>query len=446
MNVKLLIKMTPKQKEWDSNPARFKLLKVGRRGMKTRYLAKFLATQALLRVGKHWYVTRTLGLAREEFFPVLVALLPRDLVRKIDDRLLSVWLTNGSVISCKSGEKEDNLRGRSLESLVMDEAAFLRPNLWSAILRPQLGISMGPAVIASSPKKGWFTQLYNDVVRNPGKFKDFAAFHGTLYDNPYMSAQEIEDIKATTAPNTWLQEYMAEEISEEGQVYAEFSSRNIYDPREKFKDVKTFAVVRGLDHGTADNTACAFIGISPEGYLVIFDEYAAPGSDYARHADAIHGKSTGLNVKANILDRSAFRDIGTGVSMAKLYADEGIRCQESERDVSASIEIMRRFINGDGNTPWLYVSSRCPKTIEAFQSWENGDHEPDIAAASRYGVVGAVARKLTRLHDAVPNFKHTQKAYSEEEAKVLLGQHARIVPTKRAANWSWDGVNGVPLG
>lgn len=446
MKIQLAIKLTPKQKEWEASPARFKVLKVGRRGSKTMYEAFFLAKNALTdrKKDKHWYVTKTLALAREEFFPALLNLLPRDHVRKIDDRLLSVWLTNGSVIYCKSAEKEDNLRGRALGSVVLDEAAFVKAHVWDRILRPQLAVSKGPAIIASSPKKGWFTQLFRDVISNPSP--DWAAFHGTIYDNPYVPREEIEAIKLRTPVNTWLQEYMAEEVSEEGQVYAEFSARNIFDPREKFTDVRNWPVVRGLDYGVQANTGCAWIGISPDGYLVIFDEYVATGLDVDRHANAIHSKSNGLSVRANVLDRSAFRTEGTSMtSIAKLFDREGIHCDESERDVDASIDIMRRFINGDGTKPWLYVSSKCAKVIEAFQQWEQGDHEPDIAAAARYGAVWSVIKKLTRLHDAIPTFRHNpQRVYSEADAQTILAQQARIVPKRTAPGFSWNADLGVP--
>lgn len=449
MKIKLNISLTPKQKQVLFHPARFKNWKAGRRGGKSYGLGYFLASEALTRPrDKHWYVTKTLALAREEFFPALMDLLPRDYVSKVDDRSLNVKLTNGSYIWCKSAEKEDNLRGRGLGSCVLDEAAFIKP-IWHSILRPQLAASKGRGILASSPKKGWFTQQHREVLASPppadGKTPEWAAFHSTIYDNPHISPEEIEAIKARTPRNTWLQEYMAEEVSDDGQVYAEFSERNIFDPRERFTDVRTFAVVRGLDHGSKADTACAWIGISPEGYLVIFDEYSEDGSDYARKAEQINQKSHGLSIKASVLDRSAFRDIGTGVSMAQLYSREGVHCQESERDVEASIDIMRRFINGDGTTPWLYVSSKCAKVIEAFQQWEQGDHEPDIAAAARYGAVWSVVKKLTRLHDAVPTFRHTPtRPVSEAEAQTIFAAQARIVPTHSRKQWGWDSTVGVP--
>lgn len=439
---------TPKQREILTDKSRFKCWKGGRRGAKTYALADFSATQALTdtRKFKHWYVTKTLSLARDEFFPALLNLLPRDLVRKVDDRSLTAWLTSGSSISCKSAEKEDNLRGRALGSVVMDEAAFVKGHIWDAILRPQLSTSEGPAILASSPKKGWFTTLFNKITTVG--LRDWACFHSTIYDNPHVKPDEIEAIKATTPLNTWLQEYMAQEVSDEGQVYEEFSATtNVYDPKEKFKDVKDWVCIRGLDWGRSDDTGVVWLGISPEGYLVISDEHAESGWDPSKHADVIHGKSQGYKkIAASVLDRTAFRSESDGTSVGDQFKAAGVSCQPSERDVDASINIVKRFLRGDGATPWLYVSVKCPKLIEALQNWEHGDHEPDIAAAMRYAATWAVMRKMTRLYDAKATYKHDGvKVYSEKEAAHYFAAEARIVPTKKARGFAWNFDAGSPL-
>ena len=443
--LRLPIVLTPKQVETDTWPARFKLLKWGRRTGKTWYIAYWLVKNALKTSGKakHWYVTKTLSLGREELWPVLLDLLPRHLVAKTDERLLNIRLTNGSTISIKSGEKENNLRGRGLASVVLDEAAFLKETLWDRILRPQLAGSRGPALIASSPKKGWFTRLFNDQIKNP--HPDWLASHATIYDNPTITREELEAIKAKTPDSTWRQEYLAEELAGVGQVYEEFSPLNIYDPSVKFKDVRSFKHVRGLDWGRLANTGISWIGISPEGYLVINQEHVQKGWDVERHAGVVNTKSAGLNVLANCLDRSAFREEGTsGTSISELFRKQGIHCQESIKDIPSSIDILKRFMRGDGVTPWLYVSSNCEKTIEAFQEWEHGDHEPDIAAATRYGVVWAVVKHLTRLADAIPVLKLPTERVSQATADLLLAARAIVRPTSRPSRWAWDANAGVP--
>jgi len=476
--IRINFTMTPKQCEVDASPARFKLWKAGRRGAKTWYVAYWLTKNAIRSKGKHWYVTKTLGLAFEELWPVLLDIVPREFVRKVDERRLIIYLRVRGVDSCialKSAEKLDNLRGRGLASVVVDEAAFLPGMVWEVILRPQLAGSAGPALICSSPKKGWFTQLYHKIKAEPDP--EFEAFHSTIYDNPHMLVvrlgscktdgqhcdscrqplngtherlcplSEIAAIKGKAPVNTWMQEYMAEEVSDQGQVYDEFSNRNIYDPRKDFLDAKTFTTIRGLDWGTDAEAGAVWVGIAPDGRLVISEEHAQKGWDPTRQAEAILTKSAGFGpITTNVLDRSAFRMESSLTSVADQYRLAGIPCQRSERDVQGSVGIVKRFLRG-GETPWLMVSAKCHKIIEAFQTWEHGDHEPDIAAAGRYGITWAVVKKLTKLSDAIPAVAQSSAAaaVTQREADFILASQARIVPVRRKPSWRFDRVNGVPF-
>ena len=478
-NFSLRITLTPKQREVDANPARFKVLKVGRRGAKSWYIAKFLATNALTapptpQPGKHWYVSRTLDLGREEIFPILLQILPPEVITKVDERSLKIFIKSGktrSVIAIKSTEKENNLRGRGLASVALDEAAFVPESIWDKILRPQLSGSRGPAIIASSPKKGWFTRLFNDTIRNPTR--EWAAFHWTIYENPHMvdvrdaeceggaacvsckepiggshqrecPLSELSIIKAKTPVNTWLQEYMAEEVSEDGQVYDEFSKANIFDPTVQFLDAKKLTTIRGLDWGTAAEAACVWLGIDGDGRLIISSEHVQNGWDPERQAEAIHNKSiTYPPITLNILDRSAFRKESSLTSVADQFRLNRIPCQMSERDVQGSLGMVKRFLRG-GSEPWLFISAKCPKLIEAFQNWEHGDHEPDVAAAARYAVTWAVTKRMTKLADHLPMVSHAAtKPYNEKEAALIFAQQARVVPVSRKKQWTLTEY-GVP--
>ena len=77
------------------------------------------------------------------------------MIDHVDERLFKIRINtpNGkSVIACKSTDKEDNMRGRKLRSLSVDEASFMRPSTWNNILRPMLADYEAPAIIGSSPR------------------------------------------------------------------------------------------------------------------------------------------------------------------------------------------------------------------------------------------------------------------------------------------------------
>ena len=132
-------------------------------------------------------------------------------------------------------------------------------------------------------------------------------------------------------------------------------------------------------------------------------------------------------------------------SIEDLLRESGIPCQRSEKDVQASIDIMKRFMHGDGENPWMYVSSNCERFIDSAQNWEHGDHEPDILAAGRYGAVWAVLKRLTRLADIIPTLRVRPDPISNAEADLLLAVKLQVRRTGRVSRWAWDSQAGAPF-
>lgn len=131
---------------------------------------------------------------------------------------------NGSVImgftagsSSKSGGK--GIRGQTADVVIVDEAAFLNPDDWTAIEPIMKGDSKRPRVISfvsSTPtaERGRYWEMC--TKRDNGWFK----VHVPVTENPEYSPERVAEIRADTNDLTWIQEWMAEfpEIGE-GRVY-----------------------------------------------------------------------------------------------------------------------------------------------------------------------------------------------------------------------------------
>ena len=48
------------------------------------------------------------------------------------------FLKSGGMIAIRSTHYPDNLRGEGLDYAVLDEAAFMQPDVWSEVVRPML--------------------------------------------------------------------------------------------------------------------------------------------------------------------------------------------------------------------------------------------------------------------------------------------------------------------
>lgn len=448
MKIKLPITLTPKQKEIDESPARFKVVKGGRRGGKTKYGAYWLAKRALTVPGKHWYVCQSMDLIRDEMWPNLCEILGDYIVRK-DDRLFRMDISNGvfrSTIVCKSAQMENALRGRGLSSLELDEASFVRPRMWDTILRPMLADKKGPALIMSSAKKGWFTQIFNYSVK--AEDPDWRGFHMTIYDNPYISRDEIEQIKKSTPIDVWKQEYMGEEVSNQGQVYAEYTDRVLYDPDIHYLGAQSWPCVVGMDWGTSANAAAVWLHIGPEGELFAHREHVRNGWDVARHSNVIRSFSSTVSAPLieYVLDSSAFRKESTGISVADQFRKFGIYCRRDEKDVQGSLNLVKQFLRGDGHRPWLRINQSCPMLISAIQEWEWDEHEPDVVVALRYAVAHAVRRGLTPLATKFPGYVHQEDKSPEQLVSELVARSkVKVRKPSAPAQWRWDYDHGAPI-
>lgn len=438
------LRPTPKQQTILKSPARFKVVSASRRFGKSAVGAHWLKKMANRSPGEMvWAVYPTYRMAKEIGWDTFLEQIPHEEIKKWNERDLRIDLKNGCRIMLKGSDNEDSLRGRRLAALLMDEAAYQGPKVYDMILRPMMGDLKAPAMFISSPRRSWFTKLYDYAAA--GDDKDFEAFHFTIYDS-LLSPEEIERIKATTPADTWEQEYMAIPTEAGGIVYPEFDrGASVFSPSEKFPEHSKLPCVVGADWGTYDPTAVAWLHMLPNGHVVVSKEHVRRNWDVKRHAEQIHMGSRGRTITASdwVLDRSAFRKEGTSnTSIADLFAKEGIRFHKSEKDLNSGIDLMRRFLRGDGKSPWLHVSSNCVEAIRGLESWEQGSHEPDILAGIRYALVHAVKRRLTRLADSIPDMN-----YDELEDDLEPAIERPKLPIKRAVEsaWHFDTEFGVPL-
>lgn len=401
----LPVKLTPAQKKLHESKARFRIVKAGRRFGKTHYAAFWLVKRALEKPGRHWAIAKTSGLSTDEFWERFQALVPRQFVESVDSRRHRMKLVVGNMrseLACATAEREDNLRGRGLTSVVIDEASFVTPTLFDTIVRPMLIDTNAPALIISSPKTGWFTQTWEKAKR--GELEDWEAFHFSIYDNSkkrggILDEKEIDGIKATCPEYVWKSEYLAEESDDTGIVYSMFSKENIFDPSHRFTDFKSYPTVVGIDWGVKDDTAAVWLSVSPEGYVVIGEEHSKNGLDVDKHSGIIRRLSRDyerLTPKDHVISHDAFRNHkDSRDSIAETFARSGIICSRSTRDLNSSINRVMSFVGGADSVPWLYVSNHCTRLIRAFQSWEWREHEIDLLQALRYGLEEICRRGLT---------------------------------------------------
>ena len=187
----------------------------GRRFGKTETGKILLVERALAgRVG--WWISPTYRMA-DDVWRDFKRALDGAIARKNEDmRRLDV--VGGGVIRVRSGRDPDGLRGAGLDLAVLDEAAYLHPDVWRAAIRPALADRRGEALFLSTPRgRNWFWGVW--MNGQSAAHPDWMSWRFPTAANPLIDPAEIEAARALLPERVFREEYLAEFQDDGGQVF-----------------------------------------------------------------------------------------------------------------------------------------------------------------------------------------------------------------------------------
>lgn len=198
-------------------PGRFKAIRAGRRWGKTLLGTTILANGAAngQTVG---YFAPAYKYISETFQEILEVLEP---VKRSSSE------TKGIIRTRSKGRVdfwtlEDDRAGRSRKyhTVVIDEAAFTKPNMlaiWERNIRPTLLDYGGNAYVLSNTNgmdpENFFWQICNEP-----RF-GFTEFHAPTHTNPHLPPEELAKLEAENHPLVFRQEYLAEFVDWAGTAF-----------------------------------------------------------------------------------------------------------------------------------------------------------------------------------------------------------------------------------
>ena len=197
------------QQEVFKDPTRFKVIAAGRRCGKSRLSAVTLLIEGLNcpEGSSVMYVAPTLGQARTIMWDLLMDI-GRPVIKSAHINNLEITLVNGRKILIRGADNQDSLRGVSLSYLVMDEVAFIKPEIWERVLRASLSDKKGRAMFISTPSgRNHFYEWFQ--LGQSGKDEDWKSWHFTTADNETIDPKEIEAAKRTLSSFAFNQEYLS---------------------------------------------------------------------------------------------------------------------------------------------------------------------------------------------------------------------------------------------
>ena len=134
------------QLEIYNHPAKYKVVAAGRRFGKSYYAMTECIIEGLKRSNRYgfdlkdkdvWYIAPTFQQARDIIWRLMKDK-ARPVTAKVHENTSTITLINGRDIKLKGSDRPDTLRGSGLGYVVLDEYAFMKPDVWDEILYPTL--------------------------------------------------------------------------------------------------------------------------------------------------------------------------------------------------------------------------------------------------------------------------------------------------------------------
>ena len=359
-----------------SETSRFRNVVAGRRFGKT-----YLSTTELLRAatgGKNkncWYVAPTYGAAKEIAWDMLISMIPDEYLIKTNETALTIKLINGSTISLKGAEKPNNLRGRALDFVVLDEFADMRPEAWFEVLRPSLSDREGSALFIGTPKgRNHFYDLWAKGINSTD---GWSSFQYTTLDGGNVSEHEIEQARADLDERTFNQEYCAEFVTYSGLIYYNFDRALSVI---KAEDDGTSTILCGMDFNVSPMTSIQMIRKGSD--LIVIDECIIYGSNTQEMADELHLRYPSRHIC--VFPDPACRQRRTsaaGKTDLSILQNNNFetKVRKSHTPVRDRINsVNSRLKTGDGKRH-LFISDKCKQTIKSLerQTYKEGTSQPD---------------------------------------------------------------------
>lgn len=232
------------------------------------------------------YICRNFILAKR-LYRELIKILPNDIVKSANGSDLLIESIYGSTLTFYSAEQGASLRGQTFNYMICDEFAFHKQEqtdgtmLWNDILSPTLKARGRKCIFVSTPlgKNNIFYEMYQRGLSDD--FPKYASILKTIYDDGFISPEEIDEIKKSIPELSFKQEYMCEWLDDGLSFFQGFS--DCFDI-DSYSGNKCW-IGCDLSGDGSDSTVCA--KVSENGNVELFEAVGTLDMKYRQISDFI---------------------------------------------------------------------------------------------------------------------------------------------------------------
>ena len=364
----------PQTEIWLSTK-RFRSVVAGRRFGKSYLAAAELLRAAVSGKNKHcFYCCPTYGMAKEIQWDMLIQMIPDEYLVKTNETALTIKLINGSTIALKGAEKPNNLRGRALDFVVLDEFADMRPEAWYEVLRPSLSDREGSALFIGTPKgRNHFYDLWAKGVDGADGWE---SFQYTTVQGGNVLPSEVEQAKADLDERTFAQEYLSEFVTYSGLIYYNFDRATSAVKAEDDGGVLHI----GMDFNT--DPMSAVVALRKGNSLICIDEIVIYGSNTDEMVKEIHQRYP--NRQIIIYPDPAARQRKTsagGRTDLSILNNSGFmtKARSAHPAVRDRINSVNSRLKSGSGERHLFFTDKCKQAIKSLerQTYKEGTSQPN---------------------------------------------------------------------
>ena len=191
------------------------------------------------------YICRNFTLAKK-LYRDIIRMLPQDIIKSANGSDFFIETIYGSTLNFYSAEQGASLRGQTFHYMICDEFAFFKmeqtdgTHLWNDILSPTLKARGKKCIFVSTPlgRDNMFHEMYERGLSD--EFPKYVSVRKTIYDDGFVTPEEIEEIRKSIPDISFRQEYLCEWLDDGLSVFVGYAG--CFDAEEFDEDMTWIGV------------------------------------------------------------------------------------------------------------------------------------------------------------------------------------------------------------
>lgn len=309
-------------------------------------------------MGKGWVLTPTIDQTKQakiSFERVMGWKINGGLIKRFlahENAYILDYGTREYRVEFKTASEPDNLRGGVVDWIHLDEAAFLKSDVWE-IIQPCVLASGGPIWMTSTPNGfNWFYDLYAKARDGEPSIK---AVHAPTSSNPALPPKILIRMMEGYSDERRRAEFEAEFTSSSGLVYPMFKQEFIKEPPKGWVS----QIVAGIDPGANDPFAYLWVARNGEECWVVDEYFSSERRTLQTHADRIKSRWCEGNTVRRWSDPARAQD------NLDLMVTYGLENWKAKNELKAGIDAVAiKLEKGQ-----LFISPRCENTIREIRNY-----------------------------------------------------------------------------